>query len=331
MYEGELITRMMSFGDNVKSTDADYRPRRRRHLQWAQDGYDQVWNAFDWGWKLKRGSLVFPTGSKEAPLPADYGAEPEGGGLFDGPKRLVNMQSQVVQDIQEGAISPGQSSITYAIYGWSDTLQRPVVQLNIAGPLTLVFIYNRKPPYLADKPWDGLPTAAVGAAGALTGTYQYIQVYETADGYLHEPSDVASVVLAAQRATVTYADPGPVGEHKVKWIRIYRTEAGGADLKLLTRLTYTQAKAAGFVLSDNALDGTLGEAYVEQSPLVQIPDQYHHTVLLASCMSKAKRSKGDTRDWAKDYQTGLADMIINERPRRSTIQRVPIGASPGMW
>lgn len=108
--------------------------------------------------------------------------------------------------------------------------------------------------------WLGVGTAPVvtgTGSGVLTGSYQYAVTFATVDGsgnVLGEclPTPVGSVSLSAQQASVASI---PVsGSPACNARRIYRTVAGGSQLKFLhmisdnTTTTYT----------DNAADGTLG-------------------------------------------------------------------------
>jgi len=62
----------------------------------------------------------------------------------------------------------------------------------------------------------------------------------------------------------------------------------------------------------------------------RIPSQYHNTVIIPGARAKLKKSKGDMRDFLSEYKRGLAYMISRERPRRSTVQRLPY-ALGGAW
>jgi hypothetical protein len=46
-------------------------------------------------------------------------------------------------------------------------------------------------------------------------------------------------------------------------------------------------------------------------------------VLVPGTIVKTKRSKGDLGDWAEEFKRGLAFMTLRERPRKSTVQRMP--------
>lgn len=62
----------------------------------------------------------------------------------------------------------------------------------------------------------------------------------------------------------------------------------------------------------------------------RIPSQYHNTVLIPGIRARLKKSKGDSRDFQSEYKRGLAYMIARERPRRSSVQRLPY-ALGGAW
>lgn len=66
------------------------------------------------------------------------------------------------------------------------------------------------------------------------------------------------------------------------------------------------------------------------SKLHFIPVQYHNTVLLPGVVAKIRKQKGDTRDWAAQYQSGLAYMVLRERPRKTAVQQMP-RAIVGSW
>lgn len=98
----------------------------------------------------------------------------------------------------------------------------------------------------------GALTAAVGTAGALTGTYYYKVTYVTADGET-ELGTVASVVLSAQRASLTNI---PVSsDPKVTSRKIYRGVAGNSTNFFLVT---TLADNTTTTYTDNTEDNALG-------------------------------------------------------------------------
>ncbi len=329
MTPGELATRVLAYTDNVSSTDADYRPRRRRIIAWAQEVVDEVWQAADFPWKRARTTIVVGTGEYEALLPLDFGNIPAEGGVFDGAYRYEDVSQGFTSASREGALLP--PTYSYSLYNYSTTSQRPTIQFPSVGPRTVVMYYNRKPPQLADRPHA--PTAVDSAPGNVNGVVRYVITYVTEDGYEHEPGEVLAYTATNDTVTVTLPDPGPAGEHNVKYFKAYRTVAASTGpYQRVYPITLTFGIDTTFV--DNNSDGTLMAnglgALVEYNVLDQIPSQYHHTVILPGVIARTRRSKGDTRNWEADYRDGLKRMIAQERQRKSTIQQVPRAIS-GMW
>ena len=97
----------------------------------------------------------------------------------------------------------------------------------------------------------GAPTAKdLGTSGVLTGTYYYAMTYVI---------DSVEVILGTLSNTVTVSSETidldiPVGVSNCTERKIYRTEANGSQLKLLTTITDNTT----LTYSDNNADGTLG-------------------------------------------------------------------------
>lgn len=102
------------------------------------------------------------------------------------------------------------------------------------------------------------PNVTAGAAGAITGAYQYIVVYVTGwvqpNGAMYvqgfAPSAAASITLSAQQANV----PLPTGPAGVIARIVYRTTASGSTYEFL----WFQADNVVTSYTDNAADATLG-------------------------------------------------------------------------
>lgn len=61
-----------------------------------------------------------------------------------------------------------------------------------------------------------------------------------------------------------------------------------------------------------------------------IPEGHHNSVLLAGTAAKAAHSIGDPRqEWEQSFQAGLRRMMLTERPRKTSIQKMPRAIS--MW
>lgn len=96
------------------------------------------------------------------------------------------------------------------------------------------------------------PTSAVGAAGALTGTYEWAATFITLQGETQVGAASVPLVLVAQRGTLTtipIGGPGTIGR------KLYRRVNGGA-----WQYVTQWADNTTVAYSDNAADGTLGGA-----------------------------------------------------------------------
>ena len=113
---------------------------------------------------------------------------------------------------------------------------------NLYGGLNLVQMTNPPP-----------PSAALGAAGVLSGDYDYAVTYMTADGETAPIGNGSAIVSpASQQVTVTI--PIATGNARVNARRVYRTEAFGVLYFFLTN--FNDNSTVSF--SDNVPDANLG-------------------------------------------------------------------------
>jgi hypothetical protein len=331
MNTGELITRVLNLTENIDAQDADYKPRRRRVLGWVQDIYDEVWEASEWAWKRSRTTISVSAGEYSANLPADFGNIPAEGGVFEGTYRYEDVSQYFTAGSRESSLVP--PTYSYSLYNYSNTSNLPTIQFPSVGPRSVIMYDNQKPALLADSPWTGYPTVIDSGAGSLSGTFLFRATYTTRDGIEHDVRDTraSSLTISSRQYTVTGPDPGPIGEHHVTAVNIYRT-TNGTSTPYYRLISFPVDYIGIYVLTDNTSDAALVllPVLATHNALERIPAQYHHTVLLPGVVSKARRSKGDTRDWAGDFRKGLSRMISQERQRKSTIQRTPRSIY-GMW
>lgn len=62
----------------------------------------------------------------------------------------------------------------------------------------------------------------------------------------------------------------------------------------------------------------------EDTAIATIPLAYHNVVLVNGVISRTRQSKGDARDWETRFQKGLALMIKNQKPGKTSTQRLPL-------
>lgn len=68
---------------------------------------------------------------------------------------------------------------------------------------------------------------------------------------------------------------------------------------------------------------TLVDVSDPASELLQIPVQYHQTVVLAGVVARTREAKNELRDWDARYRNGLAYMTAREIPTKSRASKVP--------
>ena len=331
MYTGELATRILAFVDNIDPTTASNRARRRRVVADIQEKYDEVWNHRGWRWSVGSASIVVPQGSRIGVLPSDFGIIPKYGGLYIDGQRMHDLSDATMNDIHQGVITA--SDVGFTLSGFSDADQAGTLLLDTPGPLTATIFYKKRPPLLADRPWTGYPSLAVGAAGVVTtGTHRLKATYITSDGFEHEAGDAISLAVTAQQITATLPDPGPVGEHNVVSVNLYMTIAAGVT-NYYKVYNSVNLDVGSLVYSVNVSDANLVllPLLVNQSTLSRIPPKYHYTVLLPGVRAMRKQSQGDTRDFEKEYRMGLAEMVREERPFQSEVQQLPRWSQYKQW
>lgn len=319
MKTGELAVRIAAFTDNVDAESASTRQRLRRIVQDIQEKYDEVWNHRGWRFSMGTASIVVAGGTRIGLLPSDFATLPRFGGVFVDGQRLRNIADATMRDINQGLLPL--SNIGYILGGHSVADGRATIEFDVQGPLTATMYYKRKAPLLAPKPYA--PSVAAGGAGNVNGSVKYLVVYTTSDGLSHEAGTPVTFVAVNTQTTVTLPDPGPIGEHNVVSMNLYRTTAGGS--------AYFKVNATPLIVGtdtvflDNNVDGTLVllPPLVEYNHLAQIPENYHTTVLLPGVRAMRKQSQGDTRDFERAYTRGLAEMVREERPFQSEVQQMP--------
>ena len=147
----------------------------------------------------------------------------------------------------------------------------------------------------------------------------------TVDGTESEPGNISDpITVASKKIDLTI----PIsGTYNVASRKIYRTVTLGTVYKLLA----TVADDTTTTYQDNIADGALGANIVSTSVLAVVPLTYHFSVLIPGVIAKARKVKGDTRDWEGEFQKGLAYMVNREIQRRSVVKRLPRVVPGRMW
>lgn len=128
--------------------------------------------------------------------------------------------------------------------------------LNISSPSQSLHIFDGNI-RMDNITGAGALTTALGAAGVLTGTYQYAVTFATATGETSViVGNIASTSIAPSAQQVNLTNIPISADSTVTSRKIYRTPAGGdfASLKLLTTINDNTTTT----FTDNVADGSLG-------------------------------------------------------------------------
>ena len=150
-------------------------------------------------------------------------------------------------------------------------------------------------------PTPGAATAAVGAAGALTGAYSYKISYQM-DGYQEGNAGVASnsVSPASEKielsAIPTSSNPRVTGRH------IYRTQTGGSIYYFLATISDNTTTT----YSDNNADGVLTTSRTAPSDYSGPAENYRYGVLHKSRIFQFRGETNKSRGIYSDIRSGTA-------------------------
>lgn len=150
-----LIDAVLLRTENQTSTDAANSPRRTRILEWSQQAVDELWNLRPWAWTMATTTVTVSSGADTAALPTNFQEfGPEGGAWQttnnSNPRRLEEVNPQVVEELQNGSQSLSQHSV-FAVFGTDDTEATQLFQVGkCSGAITFSLLYKKLAPTLAD-------------------------------------------------------------------------------------------------------------------------------------------------------------------------------------
>jgi hypothetical protein len=181
--------------------------------------------------------------------------------------------------------------------------------------------------------FPGVPTAASGEAGNLTGAYKWKAAYEWADGTTEGGFESATLTVAAKQVAVTV----PISESRhVTEVVVYRIANGGLIFKEAgsvvpsnsTIVTVGGVQCVQF--TDNTADSDLGAncpiPSAAMTGVEQFPDDFIETLLTEGLVARAMTSQGDLRDagfwqqFLKECRRMWADQKPGQSQGRQLIQ-----------
>lgn len=343
MTTGEVLTNTLRFhlniGSDTVANDQNLRDRARFFLvTLAKD----VWDLAPHWFRLKNdGTVNLLAGESSAAMPTDFSHAGEEMHIYLQNFPFYRLQWQAPDEMQAYRRTVGASlargrPVVYTIYGRTSA---GIPNLNI-WPIAdiaytlLVDGYVKLMPDLVDRP--GAATAAVGAAGALTGVYSYKVTFVTAAGETEAGVVSNNVSPVAQRINLSGIPTSPC--RSVTSRKIYRTAAGGSTYLLAA----TIADNTTTTLEDNVVDGSLGAAAPTVLTAVtgteQFPEDSQERLFVGGLKVMMGTSQGDLRDnkwreeWKKDvmrfwgeYKQGRNEPTA--MPRYGVVQ----GIRGGYW
>lgn len=293
MTTGELLdaglTYYMNQGSSVVVKDPD---QRKKAWFWLTKAATRLWNSAPYFFRKGDGVVTLTAGV--GTMPTDFSRIGTQGTIYLSgqlyrplaykPPDWIKFQIQ--NNIQHG------NPWAYTLYGLSSLGVPMILCWPQDNSLLDVRAYDKKQNELIDKPMA--PNATVGAAGALTGAYFYAVTFVTASGETEGGFVSQTVNPALQDVDLT--DIPTWWGNTVTSRKIYRTEAGGLQLKLLTTLANNLATT----LTDSTLDIGLG-ADIPLPPaaisgLEQFPSDFHDSALFDGLQFLMARGQGDNRD-----------------------------------
>ena len=150
-------------------------------------------------------------------------------------------------------------------------------------------------------PTPGAPTVATGAAGALTGNYQYKITYEI-DSYQEGNAGTASAVVAPSSQKVELSAIPTSANTRVTARNIYRTEAGGTVYYFLARI----ADNTTTTYSDNTADGSLTTTRTAPSDYGAPDQNYRFSVLHKGRIFQLRGETDKSKGIFSDIRSGTA-------------------------
>lgn len=266
--------------------------RQRAHF-WLEKVVDKLWNSAPYWFRKADGQVTLTNGV--GTMPADFSRIGTQGQIYLQGQRYRPLaykapdwiKFQIQNNTQAG------EPWAYSLYGQT-ALGRPQIQCWPRDNSVLdVLVYDKLRQELVDKP--GAPNATLNAvAGNLTGVYSYVVTFVTAAGETEGGFVSQNVTTAAEQVNLT-AIPTWWGR-TVTARRIYRTEGGGLQHKLLTTINDNLTTT----FADNVLDASLGADVplpaAAVTGLQQNPEDFHRAAIFDGLVFHLAKGAGDGRE-----------------------------------
>jgi len=298
MTEGELIDAGLQFYLNQGSSSVlqDEDQRKKAWFYSKQTG-KRLWMSAPYQFRKADGVVSLTNGV--GPLPSDFNAMGTQGQVYI-QGQLYRPLSYKPPDWIKFQIQNSPQNGTpwaYSLYAETPSVQAQGLQEIVCWPqdnsVLDVLVYDRKMFELIDHPLA--PNAVLNvSAGNVNGPVSYVVTFVTARGET-EGGFVSQTVVPTSQQVDLSAIPTWWGR-TVTSRKIYRTDAGGVQHKLLTTLSDNLTTT----FTDNIADGSLGADVplpaVSVSGLEIFPEDFHESAMYEGLQYYLGRGQGDNRD-----------------------------------
>jgi hypothetical protein len=317
---GQLIDLVLEHWVNPGSNDANDATWRKRVLERGQEVVEEIWDADAWEFKQTTTTLSLTSGTDTVDVPSNWSTIGENGSLWitvgDRAHELEYMEPHRLLREREKNRNAGSGCPDYYTVTQQDAtfLTQIIFDQTADQTYSLRLYYDSTPPILLDRPTALTATEVDSGSGGVAGTVSYRVVFVDSDGGESEAGATRSVTIVSSGPTDVALTSIPTGNSSVVSRKIYRTESGGSDYKLLTTLSDNTTTS----YTDDSDDSSLGAAMTASatsSSLQRIPREFHRSVVHKGVKARIAPDFGDGRaaDFDAEYRRELGSMKSRRR------------------
>lgn len=328
MTAGELITAAINYYLSQGGLDANNANTRKKAEFHLQALADKAWAEAPWHFKRTSGSISVSANAGTFNFPSNYSGIGTRGVMFVSGQRF-EVRYRPADVMSRLRNLDGGTATRPSFWGFRDQSALGIkggllYPVNSSALTLLLENYDRRPPIIVDRPVAPTVTSTVGGLMG-TGTWRYRVTYVTADGET-EGGPVSSITLGAATAGYIVSIVVPVSPNpKVTSRKVYRSEVGGTECKLLTTISHNEAVTITDEADDNTLGATVPLSDTAVTGLELFPAGYHESVFYDGLKARLMNNQGDGRDIETDaeFMKGVRLLWVNFKEDRGRVVRSP--------
>lgn len=315
-----LLSYANAGSDNVTYDD----DLRKRAWILLSEMNSRVYHKAPWHWRRAAGTVSLSAGAGYGTVPADWQSMGSQGTVTISGQTLAPLRYLPPGEMATAKAATNLTSDTpthYSFYGATDGVPHLQVYPSNGSAVTLALAnYVKRCPDMVDRP--KAPTTAEGAAGNLTGTYQYKQTNVTASGETEPGPASVALTVAAKAITVTI-QVSPV--HRVTSRKLYRTEDAGVTWNLVT----TVSDNSTTTYSDDTADVSAGASPPDVTTAITglevWPEDMAFPIFMSGLARWIAKAQGDVRDqaWLADWEGQVRQFWSDYKPGQEQPEAFP--------